>query len=185
LPKKSVEICATKGLDYLFKVKANQKNLFQAIQETTENAIPLDSHRSMEMNKGRTEIRELEVYPFPEHFQKDWKNAKVCIKLTRSGIREGKPYLHDNYYMSSLCEEAKTFQEYIRAYWGVENDLHGSLDRVYQEDDTKMKITNLPPNLSIIRRIALNKIFKKYDTNVREAQQEIFNNIEKILQLLE
>jgi hypothetical protein len=48
-----------------------------------------------------------------------------------------------------------------------------------------MKITNLPPNLSIIRRIALNKIFKKYDTNVKEAQQEIFNNIEKILQLME
>jgi predicted transposase YbfD/YdcC len=116
MSKKTVEICAEKGIDYLLKIKGNQKNLFKAVQEMAESAVPLDSHRSVEKNKGRTEIRELEVYPFPEHFQKDWKNAMVCIKLTRSGIREGKSYSNDNYYMSSLCEEAKTFQEYIRAY---------------------------------------------------------------------
>jgi hypothetical protein len=109
------------------KIKGNQKNLFKAVQEMAESAVPLDSHRSVEKNKGRTEVRALEVYPFPEHLQKDWKNACVCIKLIRSGIREGKSYSNDNYYMSSLCEEVKAFQEYIRAYWGVENDLHGTL----------------------------------------------------------
>lgn len=44
----------------------------------------------------------------------------------------------------------------VRGHWGIENQLHWSLDVVFGEDQARMRIGNAAENFSILRRIALN-----------------------------
>ena len=50
------------GNDYLVKVKANQKNLLQALKDTVDSSMPVDTFKSEEKNRGRHECREVYVY---------------------------------------------------------------------------------------------------------------------------
>jgi predicted transposase YbfD/YdcC len=84
-----------------------------------------------------------------------------------------------------MCWEAESLQNAIRAYWGIENKLHYNLDKQYQEDNIRIKSTNLAANLSIVRRTALAVLTQKCGKNIKTAQQAIFNKPEKIVQLLE
>ncbi|NRB09117.1 MAG: transposase, partial [Richelia sp.] len=46
----------------------------------------------------------------------------------------------------------------IRLHWGVENGLHWSLDVTFCEDACHVRTGHEPPNLALLRRIALNAL---------------------------
>lgn len=54
--------------------------------------------------------------------------------------------------------------EVIRDHWGVENNLHRSLDVVFREDDARSRKNHAPQNLSFIRRMALDILKAHPDT---------------------
>jgi hypothetical protein len=67
------------------------------------------------------------------------------------------------YFLSSLSTNAQTFARYIRAHWGVENQLHWCLDVVFIEDASRIRKDHAPRNilhsavwgaLEIIRNLA-------------------------------
>lgn len=60
------------------------------------------------------------------------------------------------YFLSSLNTDAQTFAGYIRAHWGVENQLHWCLDVVFTEDASRIRKDHAPRNMSLLRRLALN-----------------------------
>ena len=45
---------------------------------------------------------------------------------------------------------------YVRAHWGVENQLHWCLDVVFNEDASRIRKDHAPRNMSVLRRLALN-----------------------------
>uniref|UniRef100_UPI00260829BC transposase n=1 Tax=uncultured Microscilla sp. TaxID=432653 RepID=UPI00260829BC len=55
----------------------------------------------------------------------------------------------------------------IRKHWGVETKLHWVLDVAFGEDDSRVRKSNAPENLSILRRIALNKL--KAESSVKKG----------------
>ena len=44
----------------------------------------------------------------------------------------------------------------VRAHWSIENQLHWTLDVVFDEDDARTRKDNGPQNLAVIRRLAQN-----------------------------
>lgn len=78
------------------------------------------------------------------------------ISIERIGIRQGKPYLQTNYYISSLIAAAAKFAQGIRKHWGIENRLHWVLDVIFGEDAAPFKDYNAATNWSLVRTFAIN-----------------------------
>lgn len=64
--------------------------------------------------------------------------------------------LDNRYFLSSLSTDAATFARYIRAHWGIENQLHWCLDVVFNEDASRIRTDHAPRNFSVLGRFALN-----------------------------
>jgi predicted transposase YbfD/YdcC len=60
------------------------------------------------------------------------------------------------YFLSSLNPDAQTFARYIRAHWGIENQLHWCLDVVFNKDAARIRKDHAPRNMSLLRCLALN-----------------------------
>ena len=52
--------------------------------------------------------------------------------------------------------DARTLLEYVRGHWGIENQLHWSLDVTFREDTLRNRVGHSAENFSRIRRLALN-----------------------------
>ena len=60
------------------------------------------------------------------------------------------------YFISSLPgHTAQRLAQAVRNHWCVENELHGSLDVCFGEDQSRARIGNAAENLSRVRRLAL------------------------------
>ena len=46
--------------------------------------------------------------------------------------------------------------QYVRGHWGIENQLHGSLEVTFREDTLRNPVGRSAENFSRIRRLALN-----------------------------
>jgi len=46
----------------------------------------------------------------------------------------------------------------VRDHWGVENDLHWSLDVAFREDDCRVREPAARENLAVLRHIALTRL---------------------------
>jgi predicted transposase YbfD/YdcC len=166
-------------------LKKNQPKLYRQVVGSSESSPLLDEHYMQEKNRGRTEMRRLEVYPFPDQADPAWQNMNVVIKLTRTGIRKGKPYENRNFYISTLCDEAETFQEYIRGYWGIENKVHYVKDVVFKQDGNRLTRGNMPANVGIINGACLSILRRKGGDGITLTRQDLANNIEKLCNFLE
>ncbi len=60
------------------------------------------------------------------------------------------------YFISSLFAEPAKMNSATRLHWGVENQLHWTLDMTFNEDYSRVKIGNAAENLAMIRHTALN-----------------------------
>jgi hypothetical protein len=62
------------------------------------------------------------------------------------------------FYITSLeCDAAKVGRA-IRLHWGIENELHWTLDATNAYDACRVRSAHAPQNLSLLRRIALNAL---------------------------
>ena len=53
---------------------------------------------------------------------------------------------------------ARDFAKAARGHWGIENDLHWTLDVAFREDDGLRRKGHGPENFALLRRIALNRL---------------------------
>jgi len=60
------------------------------------------------------------------------------------------------YYLSSLPADAQRLLAATRAHWSVENSFHWTLDVIFAEDASRVRLDDAPENLAVIRHIALN-----------------------------
>lgn len=60
------------------------------------------------------------------------------------------------YYLSSLSASAEKFLEIVRGHWGIENNLHWTLDVAFNEDACRVYKDHAPVNLATLRHLALN-----------------------------
>lgn len=152
--------------DYALMVKNNQPTLAAFVEgffekaERDEFAGAYTQAKWVDGDHGRIETRRCIVAEAPAG-QKEltkWPALKALILVEAVREINGKASVERRYYISSRLAEAEDMGLAVRGHWGIENQLHWSLDVAYGEDQARMRAGNSAENFSIMRRITLNLI---------------------------
>jgi predicted transposase YbfD/YdcC len=67
----------------------------------------------------------------------------------------GKNTTTTHFYLTSYAGPAAEIAGWIRGHWGIATGLHGVLDVVFQEDDSRVREGHAGANLAMLRRVAV------------------------------
>jgi len=150
--------------DYVLAVKDNQPSLHQAVHEAFVAHADADftdptlkQIRTVDDGHGREEVREYYVAAAPAVLvgQGLWKDLRSIGMVCRTRVANGVIGEEIVYYISSLPPKVKQFARAVRGHWGIENQLHWSLDVIFAEDASRARKDHSPLNLGMLRRLAL------------------------------
>lgn len=158
-----------RGGDYLLAVKGNQGNLYGDIKAVFANTIiPRDVNVTEDKGHGRIDKRTCEVITGPAVFESvrhnnNWVGLHTIVKVTAertvTSTGETRQSTESRYYICSDEEPtAQRLQQAVREHWGVENNLHWTIDMAFREDESRIRTGNAPSNMAVLRHIALNII---------------------------
>ena len=171
------EMIIDKEADYVLSLKENQGHLFEDVQrlfDDLENsqykAYAYDYDKTVNKNHGRIEIRECWTISDPEvlrHLRgfENWKNLSTVSRIRAQRLMGDKRSCEDRYHIASITG-AKRVLWAVRSHWGVENELHWTLDIAFDEDRCRVRKDNGAENFAILRHIALN-LLKQEQTCMR------------------
>lgn len=158
-----------KKADYVLALKGNQGHFYEDIELYLSNEKQLSQTtqcEAIDKGHGRLEIRRCYVTDNITWLvgKQDWQDLKTIAKVERISTQKGVETKENRYYISSLSADPEQILKASRAHWGVENNLHWTLDVVFHEDDRIIWNQNFARNESTIRRIALNFLKKFQQT---------------------
>lgn len=162
--KAFAETIRQKEGDYLLCVKGNQEELETAIEEVFDragevdyNGIEHDGHEEVSPRRehGRHEERYTTVIYNPKGLPPGWPDVAAVVLVGREREVKGKRTETSHYYITSHRGTASELGRLIRRHWGVENELHWSLDVTFREDRNMTAKGHAGTNLSLIRKVAL------------------------------
>jgi predicted transposase YbfD/YdcC len=171
---KIAEKIVERGGDYVLALKGNQETLAAEVEEAFIDADAKDyaGHDSqfletVERGHGRFEIRRYRTLGNLEGVSRAplWK-AMNMIGMVES-LREvaGKISPEVRFYIGSIGTDAERFARAVRGHWGIENDLHWSLDVAFREDESRIRDRQAAENFTVLRHIALTRL--KNDTRFK------------------
>ncbi len=167
-----------KGAEYVLALKGNQGILHENVEVFFQDQIErnfaesdVDTHRTVDVDHGRIEVREYWSVSSINWLKekKDWKSLQAigCARLTST--IGGETTVYDRYYIVSRPMDARTFGDAVRRHWGIENTLHWSLDMTFREDESRIRKQSAPDNFGVIRHICIN-LLKQEKTCKRGLQ---------------
>jgi predicted transposase YbfD/YdcC len=178
------------GADYILALKGNHSYLKQDVESLCQRMQPDGENQMIDKGHGRIETRTCKVYNKIEMLEdvEKWPEFKSVIQVTAQREIKEKESIETRLYISSLDHDAKAFNEYIRQHWGVENNLHWTLDMTFREDEQRKRDKFAAQNFAIIRKIALNLLkqedSKKISLKTKRLKAGWDNNfLLKILQI--
>ena len=176
--------------DYVLAVKENQGGLLEEIEETFEH-IPVDQMATeYEKDHGRVESRTCKLINAKDALSssllKRWQDLETIIKVEAVRIIAGVKTSSVRYYISSISgQTANFFNAKIRGHWSIENQLHWQLDVTFREDQNRSRTGHAATNLSIMRKMALNRINQMNDKLSKKKRRfRASLNNEYLLQIL-
>jgi len=170
--------------DYILALKGNQPHLLADVQEWFAYAqqrgwqdVPHTYAESLNKVSGRVEIRRLWAIEDPlafdyiRHYQ-GWTGLRSLILLQRERRLDAQSSTECAFYISSLPADAPRLLQAIRDHWSIENTCHWSLDVIFGEDASRVRIGHAPQNFALLRRLALSVL--KQDTSKASLNQKRF-----------
>lgn len=154
--------------DYVFALKANHPQLHQDVvdwfawaRERAFRDVPHSFYQTISKGHGRLEIRRCWAIADPlalesMGYYQGWAGLRSVVMIQRERHLAGTCQHATVYYLSSLAADAQRLLAATRAHWSVENTFHWTLDVVFAEDASRVRLDDAPENLAILRRIALN-----------------------------
>jgi predicted transposase YbfD/YdcC len=168
--KKIAQQIVDQGGHYLLQLKGNQGSLYEETVLLFDQCLTDDCHgvsyttaKTLEKGHGRIEERQLwatsEVDWFAEKEQ--WKNLRSLIRVQSTRTVGSETSTEYRYYISDLsASHAPGLLAYIRGHWGIENNVHWSLDINFREDERRIRQGHAAENFSRLSRMALNLLQK-------------------------
>jgi len=158
--------------DYVLPVKGNHKELLEDVKLLFDDAekknyqgLDADQFESKDDDHGRVEHRLYSVIDAGDlPVAKDWEGMKSVGRVIRRRTYGNRSTFETCYYIMSLEIDAKLFAHAVRGHWGVENNLHWSLDVVFREDHNKYRDRIGAQNLSAVRKMGLGLLKKNEST---------------------
>jgi predicted transposase YbfD/YdcC len=153
-------VVAAKG-DYALAVKANQPALLRDAEKALAAGKNAKTAESEATEHGRQEYRHATVVDAP-HLGRthDFVGVKAVARLRSK--RDGEKA--ERIFLLSRRYTPQQVLRIVREHWSIENRLHWALDVVLEEDADRTRKDNAPPNLAILRRLALNVLRSHPDT---------------------
>ena len=162
------------GGDYVLSLKKNHPHLYDKVVSmfvAAESNQPKPYKGSLHRQKietlkdhGRIETRRYTLVSAQDRvdFELLWPEIKGTGKVDITRTTGKKIESSTRYFVSSLPYEGiDDFMNAVRKHWGIEVDLHWSLDVSFREDHCQVRVGHAPENLAILRRIALNLLKKE------------------------
>jgi predicted transposase YbfD/YdcC len=162
--------------DYVLALKDNQPGMHQAVHEAFVAYAEADFTepslrrlRTVDHGHGREEVREYFIAEAPPAVRAGsaWKDLRSIGMVARTRTVNGVTSEEIVYYLSSLPAKVKPFAKAVRAHWGIENQLHWSLDVTFAEDHSRVRKDHSPANLGMLRRLVLSIL--KRDTSLKDS----------------
>jgi predicted transposase YbfD/YdcC len=153
------------GADYVLAVKGNQKKLQEVIQFQLgrgKSQMPRSKLRTCEKNRGRTERRLYTAMAASTAVRRLWPDAQSIVRVCRQTTGQGPKTKEVRDFVSSLPPDVERLASLIRGHWGIENQLHWSLDVTFGEDQSRIRQGHAAENAGLLRRLALSIL--KQDT---------------------
>jgi predicted transposase YbfD/YdcC len=151
--------------DYLLAVKENQPTLHAEVAAIFEHCrrspteLDIDFHQTRDTGHGRTEVRRCWTTNMVESISQcqEWKGLSSLVLVESDRTVAGHTSTECRYYISSQNNlAAKTALDAARKHWGIENELHWTLDVTFREDDSRIRAGNAAQNFAVMRHISLN-----------------------------
>ncbi len=161
--KSTAEAVINAEADYVLPVKGNHKDLLEDIKLLFAEAeakkykgFDAEQFETKEKGHGRVEHRLYSVLDAEDlPVSLEWAGMKSVGKVIRRRTFEGKSTFETCYFIMSIEIKAQLFAHAVRGHWGVENNLHWSLDVIFREDHSKYRDRVGGQNLSAVRKISL------------------------------
>jgi predicted transposase YbfD/YdcC len=87
-----------------------------------------------------------------------WMGLRSLAAITERHVdkESGKESLETRFFVASIEPDPNAILHAVRSHWGIENNLHWTLDVIFDEDRCKTRKDNAPLGHAIIRHTALN-----------------------------
>lgn len=192
--KKTLRKIELRGADYVVPVKGNQEKLQKRLRDEVDGWAEknfdirrLRKHSKTERSHGRVETRTCMVHPAPSDLKKQWPALQtIGIIFRERTLPNGKQTSESTVFISSLPAKVGRHVELLRKHWGVENELHYTLDVTFREDASRIRKGSGPEISGGFRRLALSIL--KSDTSINDnvsGKRQLAgwnpDNLEKIL----
>lgn len=154
--------------DYLLAVKDNQPTLHDDIKSYFDTAPSgeVEQFETIGKDHGRFEVRLHTVSHTVDWYapQSSYPGAPrfpqiATIAMVESRIERGdKIETERRSYISSRALPAAVFAQAVRDHWRIENNLHWTLDVIFNEDRSRLRIGHGANNMAVVRHFALNLV---------------------------
>lgn len=155
----------SKKADYILALKGNQPSLRLDALLMSKNCYADDDYIDTDVGHGRVERRRTRIYRDMSYVSHFWPGVSAVIRVDSLRYDKSKAEyqaVETRFYITSLHHvEASQFARWIRAHWGIENQLHWVLDVAFNEDASQKRAGNSAENFSRLLRFARN-ILKRY-----------------------
>lgn len=161
-----------KGADYVLALKGNQASLHQdAALFFADPACAAACARSADTDAGHGRIEERSCRAAEASWlagrHPDWKGLRSLAAVTARRVdkKTGGESLETRFYITSLEPDPKAILAAVRAHWGIENNLHWTMDVTFDEDRCRTRKDASPLNFAVIRHTGYN-ILKADNTRI-------------------
>jgi predicted transposase YbfD/YdcC len=143
---------------YALGLKANNGPLYAEAERAFAKApADIPSWASEEKGHGRLERRRASILPAPTAARALLPGLKAIGRIEAERMMpSGKSENATRYVALSRLLRPEKLLDVTRAHWSIENQLHWTLDVVFDEDGARTRKDYAPENLAVIRRLAQN-----------------------------
>jgi predicted transposase YbfD/YdcC len=164
------------GGDYILALKENQPTLWEEVQSLFVQArdhlfVDLVEEQARDVSKGhgRLEIRHHTVIADPDVLawlddEYGWPGLKALGMVEAERRLGATRSTQTRYYLLSRALSAKDFGAAVRSHWGIENQVHWTLDVTFGEDHSRIRAGYAAENVAVLRQLALNLV-RHHQTN--------------------
>jgi predicted transposase YbfD/YdcC len=173
--KKIAQQIVKQGGEHVISLKGNQGTLHNNVKKAFDEAVAQEwegvrheTCKTIEGGHGRIEKRRYYLIPAAAvAMPKGWPTVQSVVMVERERSDWKKTSYEVQYYICSLSADVEKIGKAIRAHWGIENQLHWSIDVVFGEDKSRIRTGHGSENFGTMRRQTLGLL--KRDTTLKKS----------------
>jgi predicted transposase YbfD/YdcC len=178
-------VCGKLLAHYVLTVKRNQKNLYRALEALCWAGA--SRHVTRDKGHGRAERRSHLVMDAPAEIRALFSHVRQIAKVVRTRTVTSRPSdgsrrarvtktsTETVYLITSLTSREAApghIAAYIRAHWGIENQVHWVRDTTLREDSSKVSAGNRPANMATLRNAQLGVIRQHGSNDIAATRRQ-------------